>query len=358
MVDHAAKRSRFISSRPGRIAAVTAATASVAALAACHPGSAASGPSGGASYFKGKTITLIAPDKPGGSYDSYARLFAPYVARELGATVNVENVGGAGTLQGSNQMAGSKPDGLTIGMVNVGADIASKVENQPGESFDLNKISWIGQPAQIPNALVTQPDSRLRSFDSLLHPSGTVNVLDIRNGIGDTLNRVIYGAFGVPYKLDTGFEATSELKQGFLARDGQTILEAMSTLYPLISGNDAKPLLLIGSADLPSYAKVLAGVPTLASELSKVPLSPRQAAAVKEALALGNLSDDFAAPPGLPAADLTALRQAFAKAAALPALKARANKESLPLAWISGQAVSGQVATALKDSPAIASYVR
>lgn len=33
------------------------------------------------------------------------------------------------------------------------------------------------------------------------------------HGIGDMLNRVIYGAFCVPYKLDTGFGATSALKQ-------------------------------------------------------------------------------------------------------------------------------------------------
>ena len=86
-------------------------------------GTAASG-GGGASYFKGKTITLISPDSPGGSYDSYARLFAPYLGQELGATINVEDVSGAGTLQGSNQMAAAAPNGLTIGMVNVGGDIA------------------------------------------------------------------------------------------------------------------------------------------------------------------------------------------------------------------------------------------
>jgi tripartite-type tricarboxylate transporter receptor subunit TctC len=364
MSDHATLRCRRFLSRKGfRAAGIAVVAASVTALAACQPpgesasGSSSSSSSNGASYFKGKTITLIAPDSPGGSYDSYARLFAPYVAQELGATINVENIAGAGTLQGSNQMAAAAPNGLTIGMVNVGADIASKVENQPGESFDMQKISWIGQPAQIPNALVTQPGSKVQSFDALLHQGSPVNVLDIRNGIGDMLNRVIYGAFSVPHNLDTGFEATSALKQGFLAKDGQTILEAMSTLYPLISGNDAKPLLLIGSADLPSYQKALSGVPTLASEMSAVKLSASQTAAVKEALDLSNLSDDFAAPPGLPAADLTALRQAFAKAAALPALQARAKKESLPLAWIDGSSVSGQVNTALSASSSIAPYV-
>jgi tripartite-type tricarboxylate transporter receptor subunit TctC len=360
MRSHAAKYFRSFTSRKGRAAVAAVAVASVAALAACSSGSSrgasASGSGGGAGYFKGKTITLIAPDAPGGSYDSYARLFAPYVGQELGATINVEDISTSGTLQGTNQMAASAPNGLTIGMVNVGGDVASLVEKQPGQDFNMAKLNWIGQPAPIPNVLVTQPGSSLKSFSDLLHPSGSVSALDIRNGIGDMLLRVIYGAFNIPYKLDTGFEATSAPKQGFLANDGQTILEAMSTLYPLISGNEAKPLLVIGPVALASYQSTLSGVPTLQSETSSVSLSAAQESAVKEALALSNLSDDFAAPAGLPASELTALRNAFAKAAALPALKAQAEKESLPLSWISGSEVTSQVTSALGNSKSISSY--
>jgi len=346
--------------RRAPVAAAVAAVASVALLAACGSSGSGSGSAsggGGASYFKGKTITLIAPDAPGGSYDSYARLFAPYLGQELGATVNVENVAGAGTLQGSNQMAAASPNGLTIGMVNVGADVASKVEHQPGLSFDMSKVTWLGQPAQLPNALITQPGSGAQSFSSLLHSSSPVAVLDIRNGIGDMLNRVVFGAFGISHKLDTGFESTSALKQGFLAKDGQTVFEAMSTLYPLISGNEAKPLLVTGAVSLPSYQTALKGVPNLQTELSQVSLSSRNSAAVKEALDLSNLSDDFAAPPGLPASEASALQQAFAKAAALPALKQRAGKESLPLAFIPAATVSGQVKAALANANSIAPYV-
>jgi tripartite-type tricarboxylate transporter receptor subunit TctC len=361
MSDHETQRIRSNTSRRRRIAAVAVAVASATLLAACSSsgsgGSSATGSGGGSGYFKGKTITLISPDAPGGSYDSYARLFAPYVGQELGATINVEDVNGAGTLQGSNQMAAATPNGLTIGMVNVGGDIASLVEKQPGQNFTMTKLSWIGQPAQVPNAIVTQPGSSVSSFSGMLHPSGQVTALDIRNGIGDMLIRVVYGAFGIPYKLDTGFEETAALKQGFLAQDGQTILEAMSTLYPLISGNEAKPLLVIGPVSLSSYQKVLSGVPTLQSAMSSAHLSGSKEAAVTEALALSNLADDFAAPAGLPASELSALRQAFSEAASLPALKAQAEKESLPLSFISGSTVSGQVDQALANSKTIAPYV-
>ncbi len=353
-----------------RVAAVSAVAACAVTVAACSSSSSSSSSSagttsgtsaasgGGAAYFKGKTITLISPDKPGGSYDSYARLFAPYVGQILGAKVNVENIAGAGTVEGTNQMAAASPNGLTIGMVNVGGDIASKVENQPGQTFNMKTMSWIGQPAQVPNVLISQPGSGPASFSALLHSSKPVTVLDIRNGIGDMLNRVVYGAFNIPHKLATGFQSTASLKQGFLAKDGQAVFEAMSTLYPLISGNQAKPLLVTGAVTIPSYQKALSGVPTLQAELSTVSLSAARKAAVQEALTLSNLSDDFAAPAGVPASELSALRQAFSKAASMPALQAQAAKESLPLSFISSSTVASQVDAALTNSSSITPYVK
>lgn len=367
MFDNAIRRVRSRSPLRRRIAGIAIAGASVCLVAACSSsttagassaGGSASGSGGGANYFKGKTITLISPDKPGGSYDSYARLFAPYVGEELGATINVENIAGAGTVEGTNQMAAAAPNGLTIGMVNVGGDIASLVEKQPGQTFNMRKLDWLGQPAQVPNTLIAQPGSSLTSFSALLRAKSPVAVLDIRNGIGDMLNRVIYGAFSIPHNVDTGFESTASLKQGFIAKDGQTVFEAMSTLYPLIAGNEAKPLLVTGPVTLPSYQKVLGGVPTLSSELSAVPLSASRKAAVQEALSLSNLSDDFAAPAGLPASELTALRQAFSEAASLPALKAQAAKESLQLSFTGSSSLASQVSEALANSSAIAPYVK
>ena len=181
-------------------------------------------------------------------------------------------------------------------------------------------------------------------------------MLDIRNGIGDMLNRVIYGAFGISHKLDTGFEATSALKQGFLAKDGQTILEAMSTLYPLISGNEAKPLLVIGPVSLSNYQKVLSGVPTLDSEMAKVSVSAGAGGAQGGARAERPVRRLRRAARHS-GRHLSALRQAFAKAAALPALQEQATKESLPLSFIAGTTMAGQVATALANSGTIAPYV-
>jgi len=78
---------------------------------------------------------------------------------------------------------------------------------------------------------------------------------------------------------------------------------------------------------------------------------------VKEALLFSDLSDDFAGPPGVPAAELTVLRKAFSHAAASSALQARAKKQSLAIGPTDGATPASEVGTAVLQGPAISPYV-
>lgn len=307
-------------------------------------------------YFKGKTITLIAPDGPGGDYDLYARILAPAFGQYLGATVNVENVPGGGTIVGGNQIASAAPNGLTLGLFSVGGDEASVIEHHPGQNFTLTNLSWIGQPGTSPSVFLTQPNSGVTSFAQLLTTKTPINVLDIRNGTGDMLDRVVLGAFGIPNKLLTGFTSVATLKQGFLAHDGQFLFENLPPFKALIQGNQAKPLLVTSPA-VGVLSGLVTGVPTLNSELSKVSLSTAQQAAVKEAVSLATLAFDMGGPPGIPAARLTVLRDAFNAAVTNSATLAQAAKESEPIDPINGATVAADVAAAVTQGPSISSYV-
>ena len=53
-----------------------------------------------ASFYKGKNLTLVVPYKPGGGYDTWGRLLAPYLAKYTGARVIVKNMPGAGGMLG------------------------------------------------------------------------------------------------------------------------------------------------------------------------------------------------------------------------------------------------------------------
>ena len=68
---------------------------------------------------KGKTITIICPNAPGGTNDVTARLIAPVLQKELGTPVVVVNKAGAGTQIGLTEGALAKPDGYTLTMTSL-----------------------------------------------------------------------------------------------------------------------------------------------------------------------------------------------------------------------------------------------
>src|SRR5580692_7161733 len=69
-------------------------------------------------FFSGKTVRMAVGYGPGGGYDAYARMIAPYFSRALGASVVVENQPGAGGLVALDRTYTAAPDGLTMMIVN------------------------------------------------------------------------------------------------------------------------------------------------------------------------------------------------------------------------------------------------
>src|SRR3954469_10619909 len=61
-----------------------------------------------------KTIRIIVPFAPGGGTDVIARTLAQEMAKDLGATMIIENKPGAGTIIGTQTVATSEPDGYTL----------------------------------------------------------------------------------------------------------------------------------------------------------------------------------------------------------------------------------------------------
>lgn len=72
----------------------------------------------GATYYEGKTLTIVVGYKPGGGYDRYARLLAKYLPGYIpgNPTVVIQNMPGANSIISANHLYSvAKPDGLTIG---------------------------------------------------------------------------------------------------------------------------------------------------------------------------------------------------------------------------------------------------
>ncbi len=117
-------------------------------------------------FYDGKTMVLIVPTNPGGGYDFYGRTIAKLMQEELpGSTIIVKNVPGAGNIIGVNELYRSKPDGLTIAIINPGL-ISAQLINQQGIRFDLKKMSWLGATGESPYGLIVS-SAKFKNFEEV-----------------------------------------------------------------------------------------------------------------------------------------------------------------------------------------------
>jgi putative tricarboxylic transport membrane protein len=103
-----------------------------------------------AQAFPSQPITLIVPWPPGGGSDIAMRLLADSATKKFGVPVVVVNKPGAGGTIGLKEVASSRPDGYTLGMLATGS-IFSQYNNPSANAIsDFEPIAFFGDdPALI-----------------------------------------------------------------------------------------------------------------------------------------------------------------------------------------------------------------
>jgi tripartite-type tricarboxylate transporter receptor subunit TctC len=76
--------------------------------------------SGWAQGYPNRAMTMIIPFAAGGAQDVLGRLMAQRMSEILGQQIIIENVGGAGGVNGTKRVADARPDGYTMGIGSVG----------------------------------------------------------------------------------------------------------------------------------------------------------------------------------------------------------------------------------------------
>ena len=185
------------------------------ALAACLLGfiafaSAALGQS--ASYFQGKTVTVMVGYAAGGGTDTFARLAAGFLANYLPGSpaVIVRNVPGADGITAMNYFVEQiAPDGLTIA-VNASTTADPMNWRKPQAHYDPTKFGVIGGAGRGGTLLVIAKEAEKRLYDKQARPviMGSLSGLP-RSGMQMT-------AWGIEFldwnaKWVIGYRGTTEL---------------------------------------------------------------------------------------------------------------------------------------------------
>lgn len=177
-----------------RILQVAGAGAASTALGAAHA----------QSYPGSKPITIVVGYPPGGSTDLTARTVGAELAKKLGTTVVIDNVGGAGGTLGAQKVANAAADGYTL-LVGANNEMAiSKLISSSVRYDSISSFTPVGLIASQPMVLVASTKSGVKNLDEFF------KLVKANPG------KFSYGSSGVGTALNLAGEMIKESSKTFL----------------------------------------------------------------------------------------------------------------------------------------------
>jgi len=271
--------------------------------------------------YPGRRIEIIVPFAAGGVVDVLARVLAEPMSRELGQPVIVKNVVGAGGTIAYTQLARSRPDGHTLGLI--------------GSGLNLNAVLRRGSGFDAPNTLRPLGYLGSQSFALLVNPA-RLDVKTVREAV-DLIHRepdkLAYGSGGVgasSHVLMEYLKTTQNLKLLHVPYAGQAPAvtatlagDVAMTLQPVTGSEDViragklRALACTGTARM----KLFANVPNFAE------------VGIQGMEAQGWIG--LAAPGGLPEPVAARLLDAWARSMARPEVQRGLEAKSVDTSVIS-----------------------
>ncbi|MPZ89936.1 MAG: hypothetical protein GEU81_18185 [Nitriliruptorales bacterium] len=302
--------------------------------------------------LEGETIDFVVPYEPGGGYDVYVRSIAPYFEECSGATVVVLNEPGAGGLRATTQTFAAPPDSLRIQIINTVGVVSAQLGEAEGATFDASEFSWLGRVSAEPNVLVVGTDSEIGSFEDILNAEEPVRFVATGPGSNEYVNSsILPEIYDFPAEVITGFEGSGEARAAVLSGDADAHILPLDSQIDAIQAGDVRPVLVIGQE--PNEA--VPDTPTIAD----YPVEGEEQQGVLDALIdLVESGRSVAAPPGLDAGQLAALRDGLACALGNEDLLEQAEQQQRVIDPLSGEEMNELVDTVLDAPPTFQQLVR
>ena len=261
-----------------------------------------------AQNFPNRPITMIIPFTPGGPTDLVGRLIAQRMGENLGQTVIVENVGGAGGMNGSKRVADAKPDGYTFGIGTVGSHAQNQTLYAHPLYNSVTDFTPVALIAEVPIVLITRKDlpvNNLKEF--VVYAQANQEKMQFGSGgVGAASHLgcvVLNTAMGtnithIPYK--GGGPAMQDVIAGRIDFE----CEIMSTVKSHIDGGSVKALAILSK--------------------TRSPVEPNLPTALEQGLDVQAYTWNAAfLPKGTPVAIVKKLNSAIVQAMDTPAVRVR-----------------------------------
>ncbi len=279
-------------------------------------------------FYRGKVVTLVIGDPPGGGADTYARLYAQHLPRFLpGApSVVVQNMPGASSVVAANYAYKTAPkDGTLLVMPQAAAVFARMFGNQAA-AYQPDEFQWVGNLDQATGTCSAWKGSGLKSFEDLINKPVLLAAV-APSGVASEYPRALNALYGTRIKVIHGYVGTGNIviamQNGEIQGSCAFMVSALKSAFRThFENGDLTPILQAARRD-----PELKGVPHI--------LDLARDDGEREVMRLISDRDimarSIALPPGAPADRVATMRRAFDAIMKDPAFLEGAAKANLPI---------------------------
>src|SRR5436190_16440712 len=218
--------------------------------------------------YPSRPVKLIVPFAAGGGTDSLSRIFGQVIGKQLGGTVIVENIGGAGGTLGIVQAAKAAPDGYTLLSATPSIGINPHIQkNVPYNT--LRDFAPVVQITTSPFVLIATKNFPIASVRDLLDITrtrpGTISYGSAGIGSASFLSAELFKALAQVDITHIPYRGTGPALIDLIAGRIQVQFENAPAALPQIRGGELKAI-AVGTVkrsiilpDLPTIAETVPG---------------------------------------------------------------------------------------------------
>lgn len=265
---------------------------------------------GAAEFFKGKTVTINIGFPPGGGYDANGRMLARHFGKFIPGNPNViaANMPGAGSLVAANTVFNTAPKDGTSLVIFAASVAVEAILGNPAVKFDPLAYNWLGSMAQeVAYCGVWQKPGVASDWAGVMKQE-TIFGGGAPAAITSQHPAVLKNVLGAKIRIIPGYRGTADINlamqkgevNGGCGMFGSSI---RSQWAQYLTGGQLKLVLQMGAAKSKEFGDIPAAMDFARTDEDKAVLE----------IHFGQLllSRPVAAPPGVPADRVAALREAF-----------------------------------------------
>ena len=212
-------------------------------------------------------VKIVVPFPAGGTADAIPRIVADWLSRKWGQPVVIENRTGAAGNIGAEQVYHSAPDGYTL-LASPPPPLAINHNLYPRLGFDPTKFEPIVVMAQVPNALIVNPNNIKASsvpelIEYLKGNSDKTICATQGNGTTSHLTSELFQLMAKVKLRHIPYRGSAPALQGRVAGDVDVMFDNLGVSLALVQAGKLKLLAVASSDRLPA----LPDVPTIAETL-------------------------------------------------------------------------------------------